>query len=407
MLAVISARGVLKQLVSQPANLSNDNLHSNSEFREHHWLAQWKTEHPLNRPIYNYFAQAGLTVGAAPSRPILSILEPEALPTVSESTAGFDSLEEGIAFKQSEDKPEACFVIPTFNRVDALKLCLQHLERQTVRNFEVILVDDGSTDATPQVIAEYLKVSPLRIRSFRQENSGPARARNLAIGLTQAPVCIIIGDDILCNPDFCARHLQFHHENPDLRSVGLGLTIWSESLQTVTPFMRWMDESGAQFAYHDLLRGTKPEWFHFYTSNLSVKTQLLRENPFNQRFTRSCWMMEDMELGYRLQRQDLLRMVLLRDALAEHFHPTDFRKACKRAYAAGLSARVFDELWPDRNASKHGIVHRVVRQLLCLNAWLLPPVSAVTLLLTKVWCPNPLLQPVLAWHTAVAKRRGS
>lgn len=324
----------------------------------------------------------------------------------SEDFVSLDRTIGGASQVPSGISADVCFIVPTCNRVDALAYCLQHLEKQNCRNFEVILVDDGSTDSTPDFLLQYVVSTPLRIRVVRQENSGPARARNRAVAMTDSPICIILGDDILCSPDFCATHLQFHRDNPGLSSVGLGLTVWSESLQVVTPFMRWMDESGAQFAYHDLLRGLRPDWRHFYTSNLSVKTQLLRENPFNERFTRDRWMMEDMELGYRLQSRNCLRLVLVPDALAEHLHPTDFRKACKRAYAAGLSALVFDNLCPARAVPAHGVLHRAVRGALCANAWLMPTVSYLTRIMTEFWCPNPLLRPVLAWHTAVARRRG-
>jgi len=302
---------------------------------------------------------------------------------------------------------QACFIIPTFNRVDALLLCLDRLERQTLSAFEVIVIDDGSTDATPHEMDSFRARTSLNLRFLRQPNSGPARARNRAVALTHAPLCIMIGDDILCSPGFTESHIAFHREHPQLEVAGLGLTRWCESLQTVTPFMRWMDESGSQFAYHDLLRGVTPEWRHFYTSNLSVKTQLLRDHPFNERFSHARWMMEDMELGYRLQTRQNLKIVFLPDALAEHLHPTDFQKACKRAYAAGLSARLFDELWPARPVPSHGALHRAARDFLCSNPWLLAPATKFTELATRVWCPNPLIQPTLAYHTALARYRGT
>jgi glycosyltransferase involved in cell wall biosynthesis len=300
----------------------------------------------------------------------------------------------------------ACFIIPTFNRAEALLLCLDHLERQTLSAFEVIVVDDGSTDATAKEMERYLTRTALRLRYVRQQNSGPARARNLAVTMTSAPICIIIGDDILCAPDFTATHLRLHNERPEINVAALGFTRWSQTLQTVTPFMRWMDESGSQFAYGDLLSGTKPEWRHFYTSNLSVKTELLRRHRFNEKFSGARWMMEDMELGYRLQKEVDLQIVFLPNATAEHVHPTDFRKACKRAYGAGLSSRLFDELWPDRPVTPHGRMHLFTRDLLASNAWLLPPAAAITQALTSVWCPNPLMRPVLAFHTAVGRKRG-
>jgi glycosyltransferase involved in cell wall biosynthesis len=298
-----------------------------------------------------------------------------------------------------------CIVIPTFNRRDALATCLEHLERQTFSGFEVIVVDDGSTDSTAQQMESYAARTPLRLRYVRQPNSGPARARNVAISMTQAPICLMIGDDIFGCPGFVETHLQFHRERPALNVAGLGLTRWSEAGQSVTPFMRWMDESGAQFAYGDLIRGTKPDWRHFYTSNLSVKTQLLREDPFNEAFTQGRWMMEDMELGYRLERNRHLEIVFLPRALADHLHPTDFRKACDRAYKAGGSLLLFDQLWPDRPVGRHGPVHRAVREVLCRNGWLLAPLTLLTDVLTRCWCPNPLIRPVLAYHAALARHR--
>jgi glycosyltransferase involved in cell wall biosynthesis len=300
--------------------------------------------------------------------------------------------------------PAVCFIIPTYNRADALKQCLEHIELQTCTDFEVIIIDDGSTDTTPQVLEQFTARGTLRLRHLRQPNSGPAVARNLAISLTRAPLALIIGDDILVAPDFVAVHLQFQRENPELNIASLGLTRWCETRQTVTPFMRWLESSGSQFAYQDLLRGDPPEWRHFYTSNLGVKTQLLRENPFNERFSKSTWVMEDMELGYRLQTQHGLKIVFLPNALADHVHPTDFRKACRRAFGAGRSSRLFDELWPERPVPQHGAVHRAVRQVLCWVPWLAPPLTWFTDTITRFWCPNPLLHPVLAYHVALGRR---
>jgi hypothetical protein len=117
-------------------------------------------------------------------------------------------------------------------------------------------------------------------------------------------------------------------------------------------------------------------------------------------------MMEDMELGFRLRVREHLQLVLLPQAAAEHVHPTDFRKACRRAYGAGLSLRVFDALWPERPRARHGWLHRALKNLLSRNAWLLAPLTVATDALTRVWCPNPLIAFTLGFHTAVAQRRG-
>ena len=101
-------------------------------------------------------------------------------------------------------------VIPTYNRCDALVECLAHLENQTCKNFEVVVVDDGSTDSTPKLMESYLKKTPLAVRYARQDNGGPAKARNLGISMLHSPVCVLIGDDIFASPNLVDRHMNWH-----------------------------------------------------------------------------------------------------------------------------------------------------------------------------------------------------
>jgi glycosyltransferase involved in cell wall biosynthesis len=285
--------------------------------------------------------------------------------------------------------------------MDTLSICLRHLEQQTSQDFEVIVVDDGSTDATPQFLQQYVAATHLQLRFARQPNAGPARARNVAVSLTQAPLCLFIGDDIFASPDFAATHLAFHHANPDERFAALGLTQWSETGQTVTPFMRWLDH-GFQFDYVALQRGDTPDWRHFYTSNLSIKSDLLRLHPFDERFTAHD-LLEDGELGYRLQTLEDLRLVFLPAALAEHLHPTDFRKACRRAFAIGRSYVFFESLWPNALPSKTRS-RLLLRKLFGRCTWLLDLSAWLVDKLTRVWCPNPFLRPVLSLHLAAGRR---
>ncbi|WP_176441819.1 glycosyltransferase family 2 protein [Granulicella rosea] len=299
-----------------------------------------------------------------------------------------------------ESTPSLTVVIPTFNRVSALRTCLEHLERQSCTGFEVIVVDDGSTDDTPRFLAEYPGRTSLRLRCLRQQNNGPSRARNWAIQQAQAPVVLMIGDDIFGGPAFIETHLQFHRQHPAREDAALGLTRWSTTGQTVTPLMAWLDEGGFQFSYHDLLDGKQPGWEHFYTSNLSLKTALLRENPFHEAFTRDRWMMEDLELGYRLEHTRGLRLSFLPEALAEHLHPTTLRKTCARAFGAGLSARVFHELWPELKPAPSTGPRSWLAAGLHWRGWLLKPMTWVTERVTRLRCPNPLLRPLLRMYAA-------
>lgn len=284
-------------------------------------------------------------------------------------------------------------IIPTYNRAGALLSCLKHLERQTWTDFEVIVVDDGSTDSTPELLEEYLTRGNLHLRYIRQDNSGPARARNVAISILKSPICLMIGDDIFASPTLVSTHLELHRRRPEVQVAGLGLTCWSDSGQTVTKFMRWL-EDGIQFAYKDLLLGVPPDRNHFYTSNLSLKTKLLQENAFNESFTRAS--MEDMELAYRLEMQYGLDLVFIPDALAHHLHPTSFRQACKRMTNVGVATRQFHAMWPNAAPPpRKSPVRRFLRKFSLGTPWLLPFITPIADILTRVWCPNPLMRYVL------------
>jgi len=207
----------------------------------------------------------------------------------------------------------------------------------------------------------------------------------------------MIGDDILASPDLVSKHLDLHRLRPEIRVAGLGLTRWSDTGQTVTAFMRWLDESGVQFAYHDLLSGVSPDWKYFYTSNLSLKTQFLRENPFNESFTKAA--AEDLELGYRLERQHALEISFIPEALAHHFHPTSFRQACRRQFNVGMSIRMLHELWPGSAPQrKNSPFSQGARKFIVKHPILLPPLTFLADIATKIWCPNLLMLGALSCY---------
>jgi glycosyltransferase involved in cell wall biosynthesis len=284
-------------------------------------------------------------------------------------------------------------VIPTHNRSGALLECLAHLEAQTFHDFEVVVVDDGSSDTTARTMEEYQRKTPLNVRYVQQSNHGPATARNLGISLLQAPICLLLGDDMFASPTLVQRHLQMHQENPDVKVAAIGLVRWSTSGQEVTPFMRWLDEANVQFSYPQLLAGAKPNWGHFYSSNLSVKTELLRRFTFNEDFRHAA--MEDMELAYRIEKRFGLDLKFLPDAVANHFHPTTFRQACNRMVRVGSAYGLYYELWPEQRPPQQRGRRQAIVKTIAGNPHLLGVTAATVNLITKAICPNPFMLFIL------------
>ena len=67
-------------------------------------------------------------------------------------------------------------IVPVYNVEKYLSKCIDSILHQTYKDFELILIDDGSTDSSYQLCLEYAK-NDARIRVFHQENSGPGKAR--------------------------------------------------------------------------------------------------------------------------------------------------------------------------------------------------------------------------------------
>ena len=77
--------------------------------------------------------------------------------------------------------PKVSVIIPTYNRAEYLPDAIDSVLAQTFRDFEVIIIDDGSTDNTREIIEKYIKRYPQIIRPFYQMNSGASVARNKGI----------------------------------------------------------------------------------------------------------------------------------------------------------------------------------------------------------------------------------
>jgi glycosyltransferase involved in cell wall biosynthesis len=99
-------------------------------------------------------------------------------------------------------------IVTTYNRVDALGAALRGLERQTDRNFEIIVADDGSTDATRDFVTRRAARHDLALKHVWQEDRGfrAAEIRNRGILASCGSYCIFLDGDCIPRPDFIAVH---------------------------------------------------------------------------------------------------------------------------------------------------------------------------------------------------------
>lgn len=199
-------------------------------------------------------------------------------------------------------------IIPTYNRLPILQKCLAALSQQALTSphtYEVIVVDDGSTDDT---VAWLHTQSLLDLRYYCQSHQGPAAARNLGLQMAQGDTIVFIDSDLVVIDSF----LQSHAEALESAQQRLGhhrLFTYGRVIQTCN----FADPTSTPYKLSDYSAA------YFATGNVAIARRWLEEaGGFDPSFQQYGW--EDLELGVRLQQLNL-QLVKAPKAVGYHWHP--------------------------------------------------------------------------------------
>ena len=203
-------------------------------------------------------------------------------------------------------------IIPTYNRLPILQKCLFALEQQQLQSnliegYEIILVDDGSTDNT----LEWLKENQLHfphLKTFQQDHQGPAAARNLGIDRAIGDTIIFIDSDLVVTEHFLQAHVDAlitgkeKFKSDRIFTYGWVINTCNFANPTTEPY-KVTDFSAAYFA----------------TGNVAIaKKWLIEAGKFDTQFQLYGW--EDLELGVRLKKLNL-KLIKCPKAVGYHWHP--------------------------------------------------------------------------------------
>jgi GT2 family glycosyltransferase len=300
----------------------------------------------------------------------------------------------------------ASVVISTYNRADALPATLDALARQdlSANDYEVIVVDDGSSDGTSAVLAA--AALPYRLKTFRlPSNQGVSAGRNAGLGHVAGGCIIFLSDDLLVPRDFVSRHATAHERLADTWVVGGFVQLPALRDSSFGRFLDAAERGFEQARLGDPIGDGLYEMTVPTARNLSMpRATLERVGPFDERFRVTC---EDQDLATRATRQGIRFVYDARLECVHNDQSADLRRYCRfQRLGARDTARLCDK-YPEIHAQgavaranayvlRDDGFRRAARKVLkrCLSVEpVLGLLEAVVLAGERLGVPDRLLQP--------------
>lgn len=231
---------------------------------------------------------------------------------------------EGVGLKVS-------VVVPVYNGSQTIRATVEHLLAQTYTPHEIIVVDDGSTDDTQDVLRGFGD----RITLLSKPNGGPASARNDGVRVSTGSVIAFTDSDCFPEKDWLAELLKGLHAP---RIAGAGGTVRGAAPGLIGEHVDMKDGLNPGFA-----SGGKV--LHLVTANACFRRDaLLAANLFDERFLNPGG--EDTELSIKLRSMGY-ELAYVRAAVVRHHHKGTIRTYLKTAANYGEGHYVLEKLWPE------------------------------------------------------------
>ena len=273
-------------------------------------------------------------------------------------------------------------IVPTCNRVDSLRRCLQSLTAQVLppNHFEIIVVDDGSTDGTAEMVDKYSREITGPIIKYRfQARSGPGAARNKGIEVARGEILAFTEDDIVVEKDWLMNALPYFEDEKVGGVEGSTLVEGGERLLTLP----------------NVYRG-------FIPCNIFYKKEVIQKiGGFDTQFydpEDRLYFREDGDLGFRVLKSGW-KIVFAEDVLVHH--PRLFQKSSD--IASFLRRYYFDPLLYKKHPGHYTRmieVKKIGPFTIRRPIHLLSIVNVVSLLISFIYLfhPSSLLLPSISLY---------
>lgn len=266
-------------------------------------------------------------------------------------------------------------IIPVYNRPDEVDELLNSLTQQTVRNFEVIVVEDGSSVTCEHVVKRYEQ--QLNIRYFNKPNSGPGQTRNYGAERSSGEYLLILDSDCILPSGYLAAIEEELKRQPADAFGGP-----DRAHDSFTSTQKAINYAMTSFFTTGGIRGGKKKMDKFYprSFNMGLKADVYRAlGGFSKmRFG------EDIDLSIRIFKGGY-SCRLFPEAWVWHKRRTDLKKFFKQVYNSGIARINLYKKYPESLKVVHllpavftlGVVFVLLSSLICPYALLLLAMFAI------------------------------
>lgn len=261
--------------------------------------------------------------------------------------------------------PRYSIIIPVYNRPDEVGELLTSLTKQTYKDFEVIIVEDGSTLRCDKVIDQFRDV--LRIQYFFKPNSGPGPSRNFGFGHARGEYLVVFDSDCILPSEYfdvVEKSIQEHKWDawggPD------------KAHKDFTTIQRAMGYTMASVLTTGGIRGGKKRigWFQPRSYNMGLSRKVF-EVTGGFKFARSA---EDIELSIRMKKNGF-KVGLIPEAYVYHKRRTNFKQFFRQVFNFGKGRVLIGGEHPEEIKLTHWFPTLFL--LGCMGLVLLPLFSVV------------------------------
>jgi glycosyltransferase involved in cell wall biosynthesis/peptidoglycan/xylan/chitin deacetylase (PgdA/CDA1 family) len=229
--------------------------------------------------------------------------------------------------------PRFSIVMPTYQRRDTVVRTVGALERQSRRDFEAIIVVDGSTDGTAAALRELRVTFPLTV--LERSNQGGAAARNAGVTVATGELLVFLDDDMEADPQMLAEHDRSHAKGAEMVLGHLPLHPDSPTTLLSQGVGRWAERRRD----HLSTCPTDVPAQELLTGQMSISRATFEQiGRFDVSFTRDgLYGGEDIDFGYRVRKAGL-RVVFNVDAVSYQLYEVDPALYTHRTRQAGRAA---------------------------------------------------------------------